>query len=145
MVLWHEAATLAWIAKADWRTVQWSLQPMYTTNIRCRICCTDRNGGFMRIACQPESADSQQGAEGEGLLNQRTRKARGVGDEIQRAKNRNKSSIRARVEHIFAVIKRLWGFTKVRYRGLVKNTCQRSKRPASILYQSPVAHLGKSP
>jgi len=29
--------------------------------------------------------------------------------------------IRARVEHVFAVIKRLWGFIKVRYRGLAKN------------------------
>lgn len=37
------------------------------------------------------------------------------------AKNRNKSRIRARVEHVFAVVKRLWGFTKVRYRGLRKN------------------------
>jgi len=25
------------------------------------------------------------------------------------------------VEHVFAVVKRLWGFTKVRYRGLDKN------------------------
>ena len=45
-------------------------------------------------------------------------------DESERAKNRNKSSIRARVEHVFAVIKRLWGFTKVRYRGLAKNACR---------------------
>ena len=29
--------------------------------------------------------------------------------------------VRARVEHVFAVVKRLWGFTKVRYRGLQKN------------------------
>lgn len=36
-------------------------------------------------------------------------------------RNRNKSKIRARVEHVFAVVKRLWGFTKVRYRGLEKN------------------------
>jgi transposase, IS5 family len=26
--------------------------------------------------------------------------------------------VRARVEHVFGVVKRLWGFTKVRYRGL---------------------------
>ena len=26
-----------------------------------------------------------------------------------------------RVEHVFAVVKRLWGFAKVRYRGLAKN------------------------
>ncbi len=40
---------------------------------------------------------------------------------LQRSKNRNKSRIRARVEHVFGVIKRLWGFGKVRYRGLQKN------------------------
>ena len=40
---------------------------------------------------------------------------------MQRTKNRNKSRVRARVEHVFAVVKRLWGFTKVRYRGLHKN------------------------
>lgn len=32
-----------------------------------------------------------------------------------------KSKIRARVEHAFAVVKRLWKFSKVRYRGLAKN------------------------
>jgi IS5 family transposase len=41
--------------------------------------------------------------------------------EVKRAKNRNKSRVRARVEHVFAVVKRLWGFGKVRYRGLAKN------------------------
>ena len=40
---------------------------------------------------------------------------------MKKAKNRNKSKIRARVEHVFAVVKRLWGFDKVRYRGLAKN------------------------
>jgi transposase, IS5 family len=29
--------------------------------------------------------------------------------------------VRARVEHVFGVVKRLWGFNKVRYRGLAKN------------------------
>ncbi|WP_146090221.1 transposase, partial [Xanthomonas populi] len=29
--------------------------------------------------------------------------------------------VRARVEHVFAVVKRLWGFAKVRYRGLANN------------------------
>src|SRR5262249_15793427 len=43
------------------------------------------------------------------------------GDEAERRRNRNKSKVRARVEHVFAVVKRLWGFTKVRYRGLEKN------------------------
>ena len=35
--------------------------------------------------------------------------------------NRRKSSVRAKVEHPFLTLKRLWGFTKVRYRGLAKN------------------------
>ena len=37
---------------------------------------------------------------------------------------RIKASIRAKVEHPFRVIKRQFGFTKVRYRGLKKNTLQ---------------------
>lgn len=35
--------------------------------------------------------------------------------------NRRKSSIRAKVEHPFPILKRLWGFAKVRHRGLAKN------------------------
>jgi transposase, IS5 family len=42
-------------------------------------------------------------------------------DEVQRAKNRTKSKVRSRVEHVFGVIKRVFGFDKVRYRGLDKN------------------------
>jgi len=54
------------------------------------------------------------------FTNQRTRR-NGVVNEELKAKNRNKSKIRSRVEHVFAVVKRLWGFGKVRYRGLQKN------------------------
>jgi IS5 family transposase len=39
----------------------------------------------------------------------------------QKERNRNKSRIRARVEHAFGVIKGVFKFTKVRYRGLAKN------------------------
>src|ERR1700726_971371 len=46
----------------------------------------------------------------------------GVVDEVQRAKNRTKSKVRARVEHAIGVIKRVFSFAKVRYRGLKKNT-----------------------
>ena len=35
--------------------------------------------------------------------------------------NRTRSRTRARGEHAFHVVKRLWGFAKVRYRGLAKN------------------------
>lgn len=40
------------------------------------------------------------------------------------AHNAARSRVRARCEHVFHVIKRLWGFTKVRYRGLAKNTAR---------------------
>jgi IS5 family transposase len=36
--------------------------------------------------------------------------------------NRSRSRVRARGEHGFHVVKRLWGFRMVRYRGLAKNT-----------------------
>ncbi|MBS0181788.1 MAG: IS5 family transposase [Nitrospira sp.] len=38
--------------------------------------------------------------------------------ETERARNRTKSKVRAKVEHAFLVIKRIFGWTKVRYRGL---------------------------
>lgn len=38
-----------------------------------------------------------------------------------KAKNKTKSKVRAKVEHPFLILKRVFGFTKVRYRGLEKN------------------------
>src|SRR6266403_72191 len=42
-------------------------------------------------------------------------------NEVEKAKNRNKSRVRAKVEHVFGVIKNIFGFRKTRYRGLAKN------------------------
>jgi transposase, IS5 family len=42
--------------------------------------------------------------------------------EHQKLINRSRSRRRARGEHAFHVVKRLWGFAKVRYRGIYKNT-----------------------
>jgi IS5 family transposase len=42
-------------------------------------------------------------------------------NEVEKAKNRNKSRVRAKVEHMFGVIKNIFGFRRVRYRGLAKN------------------------
>jgi IS5 family transposase len=50
----------------------------------------------------------------------KTRRSHQLLDELERLK----ASIRAKVEHPFRVIKRQFGFTKVRYRGLAKNTAQ---------------------
>jgi IS5 family transposase len=54
---------------------------------------------------------------GQYLVNQR-----GERTPERDALNRERSRIRARGEHPFHVVKRLWGFTLVRYRGLYKNT-----------------------
>jgi IS5 family transposase len=42
--------------------------------------------------------------------------------EAERTRNRTKSKVRAKVEHVFLVIKQIFGWAKVRYRGLAKNT-----------------------
>ena len=41
--------------------------------------------------------------------------------DADKATNRRKSSVRSKIEHPFLTLKRLWGFAKVRYRGLAKN------------------------
>ncbi|MFL8870021.1 IS5 family transposase [Xanthomonas vasicola pv. vasculorum] len=50
----------------------------------------------------------------------------GIGNNRERARQQRwehfKASVRAKVEHPFRVIKRQFGYTKVRYRGLAKNT-----------------------
>jgi len=42
-------------------------------------------------------------------------------DEIEKTKNRVKARVRAKVEHPFRILKRIFGFERVRYRGLKKN------------------------
>jgi IS5 family transposase len=44
--------------------------------------------------------------------------------EHERRINQLRSRARARCEHAFQVVKHLWGFSKVRYRGLAKNTAR---------------------
>lgn len=61
--------------------------------------------------CAPNALD---------MTNRRYRR-KGVVDEVERAKNKTKSSVRPKVEHLFLIIKRVFGFAKTRYRGLEKN------------------------
>jgi IS5 family transposase len=42
-------------------------------------------------------------------------------DQEARRKNTTKSRVRAKVEHVFRILKRVFGFDKVRYRGMAKN------------------------
>jgi IS5 family transposase len=75
--------------------------------------------GDSAYASQKELIASK-ASQAKDFTNQRVRKG-GQVDPALRSKNRNKSKVRAWVEHVFAVVKRLWGFAKVRYRGLAKN------------------------
>ena len=45
-------------------------------------------------------------------------------DQAIEKREATKASIRAKVEHAFRVLKRQFGYTKVRYKGLAKNTAQ---------------------
>src|ERR1051325_11325725 len=69
------------------------------------------------------NAELQQDYEAEGVRwrIQRRGQRNAPLSERDRQWNRRQSKVRARVEHIFHVIKQLWGHRKVRYRGLAKN------------------------
>jgi IS5 family transposase len=54
------------------------------------------------------------------FTNKRAHKNRPLSEQDKQA-NRRKSAVRSIVEHPFLTLKRLWGFAKVRYRGLAKN------------------------
>ena len=53
-------------------------------------------------------------------IHRRAKRNHGLSEREEKG-NTTRSKVRARVEHVFGVIKRLWGFNKVRYRGLQKN------------------------
>jgi IS5 family transposase len=72
------------------------------------------------------SESHRQGARARGIryrVNRRPNPGRPL-SRLERRLNRLRSATRARGEHAFHVVKRLWGFTKVRYRGLAKNTAR---------------------
>ena len=54
------------------------------------------------------------------LTHQKGNRHRPLSDD-ERARNKTKSKVRAKVEHPFLILKRVFGFAKVRYRGLQKN------------------------
>lgn len=72
------------------------------------------------------SADHREAAEQRGIRYRVNRRPNGRVplSPYQRLINRSRSRTRARGEHAFHVVKCLWGFTKVRYRGLAKNTAR---------------------
>ena len=71
-------------------------------------------------------AQRQEDAEAEGIEWRVLRKAK-RGRKLTCADhsfNRKSNRTRARIEHPFGIIKHLWGYRKVRYRGLAKNAAQ---------------------
>ena len=72
------------------------------------------------------SEERQQAAESQGIdwrVNRKARRGRKLNC-ADRSFNRKSNRTRARVEHVFGIIKHLWGYRKVRYRGLAKNAAQ---------------------
>lgn len=67
-----------------------------------------------------KTAMRQRAPKAKDFTNQRGFRNHGL-TEAQQLTNRRKSSVRSRVEHPFLWVKRIWGFTKARYRGLAKN------------------------
>lgn len=55
------------------------------------------------------------------MTNRRVKNNQGEVNEEVKQKNRTKSRMRAKMEWPFRILKRIFKYTKVRYRGLVKN------------------------
>ena len=66
------------------------------------------------------AAIHQAAPKAQDMTNRRVKTKQGV-DEGKKRKNRTKSRARAKVEWPFRILKRVFGYTKVRYRGIVKN------------------------
>ena len=70
--------------------------------------------------------ERKQAAEANGITWRVNRKAR-RGKKLNcadRSFNKKSNRVRAHVEHAFGIVKHLWGYRKVRYRGLDKNAAQ---------------------
>jgi IS5 family transposase len=105
-----------------YRFTRWLRQPPMCMTRRCwKTCCTERRrgcGGIRPTVARRRPCEAAPAAQ--DFTDEKGRRNQPL-DAAAKARNRTKSKVRARVEHIFAVIKRVFGFTKVRYRGLDKN------------------------
>ena len=61
-----------------------------------------------------------------GFTNKRAYRNRPL-TEADKQANRRKCSVRSKIEHPFLTFKRLWGFAKVRYRGLARVAVYRAR------------------
>ncbi|MBK6736533.1 MAG: IS5 family transposase [Haliea sp.] len=86
----------------------------------CRTCCTGKRPGVGRFRLAGKRETITDCAPGAKDFTQPRAPLPGI-DWMTSAQERNKSRVRAKVEHQFGIIKRQFGFSKVRYRGLDKN------------------------
>ncbi len=72
------------------------------------------------------SEERRQAYEAKGVawrINHKARRGQSLSRREQQT-NRSNNRVRARGEHAFGVVKHLWGYRKVRYKGLMKNATQ---------------------
>ena len=94
---------------------------MLPTRGCCPICCMGKKPGYGATGVSRANRVIQECAPGRRITPTVAIAIRTGLDEVERAKNRTKSRVRSKVEHVFRVMKLKFGFVKVRYRGLKKN------------------------
>ena len=77
------------------------------------------DAGYQGVDKRPENRDLE--VEWQVAMRPGQRRKLEVGSD-EAAREKRKASVRAKVEHPFLYVKRRFGYTKVRYRGLAKNT-----------------------
>ena len=80
----------------------------------------DAGAGYQGASKRPDVADDPHLSQGEFRIAARKSKLAAMAQPDRVAESR-KASVRAKVEHPFLIIKRDFGFTKTRYRGMAKN------------------------
>ena len=82
---------------------------------------TDTEGRVHSVSVTDASVHDSQGVE--WRINRKAKRGHKLTC-ADKSFNRKSNKVRSRVEHVFGVIKNLWGYRKVRYKGLYKNASQ---------------------
>lgn len=83
------------------------------------------DAGYLGIAKRDEISEDEQLSSIEYRINRRVGSVQKVPEHLpnwEKQLERRKSSVRSKVEHLFLIVKRLFGYSKTVYRGLSKNT-----------------------
>ncbi len=96
---------------------------MYTLTNLCSLTAAQHDclGQLMQFCLRDATPDvARRDASGQAASAQPFIEPQALAEQAEKIK----ASIRAKVEHPFRVLKRQFGYAKVRYRGLAKNTAQ---------------------